>query len=427
MQQQPTKKPGWLRSLFDKFRSSDLDGPDLLLHGAVDNALAQLTAFSQQKSAMIPGGTGRTALSCAHNAFGFHLFQMITEQAQQNVFISPTSIALALSMAYNGANGQTQTEMAQTLHLREMNREELNKLSASMMEMHNDGDTEVELSIANSLWMKDPDRILPEFQELAQKYFQAELGDLAQAPDAINRWASQRTRGKINRIVGKEVTDEDVHAVLMNAIYFRGRWTVPFEPRDTHESTFTLQSGRTRRCKMMSQRGSYYYLEHPRFQAIRLPYGEQNLSMLIFLPSQHTTYSEFLSSLTSENWLEWRGAFQFQEGSLWLPRFHCEYITDLNLPLSNMGMPIAFDQDRADFSRLSHLFYLGLVRHKAIIDVKEEGTEAAAVTEAGALYGSRSSVSDNRFTMIVDRPFFCAIVDERTDAILFMGAIAEPD
>jgi serpin B len=222
MKNQHPKKAGFVRSLFERHHSPAKSDDDVLLQNAVNDSLAQLSAFARQGKTSRSRAPGNTALSCAHNAFGFDLFRLLSEGTWQNVFISPTSVALALSMVYNGADGETQQAMAQTLHLQDMSLEEMNKYSASLMEMLNEGDAEVELCTANSLWMQDADCILPEFQERSQKYFQAELHSLLGAPDTINDWVSAQTRGKINQIVGDEVIQKEIGAVLVNAIYFRG-------------------------------------------------------------------------------------------------------------------------------------------------------------------------------------------------------------
>ena len=427
MKQQGTKKFGFLRSLLEKYRSGEEAEDDLLLRAAVDNAVSRISSAAQQNDVPNQSATYETSLARAHNGFGFRLFHVLTEGTKQNVFLSPTSIALALGMIYNGASGETQTEMAQILQLQEISEEGLNRYSAALIDLLDDVDSEVELFVANSLWMKYANRVLPQFKETAQKRFHAELGSLAGAPDTINHWINQKTQGKIGAMVGEEVHREDVHAVLVNAIYFRGRWTEHFDPGDTRDQMFTLLNDEKIHCKMMKQDGAYHYLQERHFQAIRLPYGEQNISLFVFLPNKNVAYFDFLSSFTPENWRKWRGEFQSKEGFIGLPRFRCEYAKDLGQTLSAMGMSLAFDREHADFSRLSPEFYLALVRHKTFVEVKEEGTEAAAVTMAEAQYGAWGNPEpEDRFTMIVERPFFCAIVDERTETILFMGAILEP-
>jgi serpin B len=180
---------------------------------------------------------------------------------------------------------------------------------------------------------------------------------------------------------------------------------------------------------MMSQSGEYSYLARREFQAIRLPYGEENISLFVFLPNRAISYHAFLALLTPENWTAWRESFGYREGEIHLPRFRYEYSQDLGTALMRLGMSLAFDRFNADFSRLAPPpppFCLDFVRHKTFVEVKEEGTEAAAVTVLAEFAGIGPSEPDDRFTMIVDRPFFCAIVDERTEALLFMGAIVEP-
>jgi serine protease inhibitor len=425
MEPQHSKKSGIWYTLRERFRPTRQETAPDLTRTTVEELLAQLTASKHPENTNSQRVVTRTTLTAAQNAFGFRLFRELAKPPQHNVFVSPTSIALALSMTYNGASGETQEAMASVLELRDMSVEEIKRESAMLLSILNDVEPEIELSVANSLWMRYPERVLPPFQQRSRQYFQAELHDYAGVPDSINAWVSQQTRGRISHIVGREILDEEARAVLVNAIYFRGRWTDVFESRDTHEAPFTRLNGGRETCWMMSQHGGYAYHECSQFQAIRLPYGDQNLSMLVFLPHKRVRYAEFLAEFTLENWKAWRERLRYQKGTICLPRFRCEYTQDLSSVLTQMGMGIAFDRNRADFSQLCPEFFIGQVRHKTFVDVKEEGTEAAAVTAIG-MSGSANVKPEPHFVMVVDRPFVCAIVDERTEAILFLGAIVEP-
>jgi len=179
----------------------------------------------------------------------------------------------------------------------------------------------------------------------------------------------------------------------------------------------------------MFQSRQYAYYEEKDFQAVALPYGKGRVNMYVFLPSEQSSLKQFEQKLTAENWATWMQGFRPRPGDLTLPRFKVEYEASLNKVLKSIGMGEAFDPERADFSALAELkgqkVYITKVKHKAVVEVNEEGTEAAAVTSVGVGVTS-AQVPREKFTMKVDRPFFFAIRDNRTGVVLFMGSIADP-
>ena len=216
---------------------------------------------------------------------------------------------------------------------------------------------------------------------------------------------------------------------LINAIYFKGRWAKPFDPRRSREMPFTLSGGRQKQHPMMAQTGKFDYYAIQGFQAISLPYGAGRASMYIFLPEQRSSLRAFRRELSHKSWDVWLRHFRPAEGTIVLPRFKLAYEATLNDALKALGMGIAFDQRRADFSGMiadgKPSANIDEVKHKTFVEVNEEGTEAAAVTSIGMI---RTTMAPQRnFSMIVDRPFFCAIRDNQTGALLFMGAIIDPE
>ena len=176
----------------------------------------------------------------------------------------------------------------------------------------------------------------------------------------------------------------------------------------------------------MSQRGSYRYYEKSDFQALSLPYGDGRVLMDIFLPAPHASLADFCRSLSSADWERWQSRFAETEGTIQLPRFKLAYETSLNDVLKALGLDIAFSSS-ADFSamcRTETQVRIDEVKHKTFVEVNEEGTEAAAVTSVGMMRAS--FMPKKTFRMVVDRPFFCAIRDTQTGALLFLGAITDP-
>lgn len=364
----------------------------------------------------------------ANTRFGFELFaELAREDAGKNVFISPASVSIALTMLYNGAVGETREAMANTLALQGMSLEEINRANAALMEALRGADPEVRLAIANSLWAAADAAFRSSFVQRNRAFYDAEVravdfddpATLAQ----INGWVKEKTEGKIEEILSR--LDPLTLLVLINAIYFKGKWVEPFDEERTEERPFTLLDGSQKQHPMMSRFGSYRYYRGEGFQAVRLPYGQGRVSMYVFLPDRGVGLEAFQRRLTAENWDGWMARFREMEGRVVLPRFKLSYGKTLNEALQVLGMGIAFE-GRADFSDMcAERAWISLVIHKTFVEVNEEGTEAAAATAVMMVMAVMAP--QETFEMIVDRPFFCAIRDDETGALLFMGAIVDPD
>lgn len=366
-------------------------------------------------------------LVAANTKFGFKLFsEILKKDSQKNVFVSPSSVAIALSMTYNGANGNTKRAMANALQFQGMTLEEINTSQRNLMANLTQVDPKVKLSIANSLWAKEGIAFNLNFLQQNEKFYDAKVKTLdfkrPTASDEINSWVKENTNGKIEKIVDR-ITPEHV-MFLINAIYFKGAWSNEFDQKNTENRPFLLTNGTKKQVPLMKRQGEYRYSETDQFQAISVPYGNGRMSMYVFLPKSNLT--AFQKSLTAENWQTWMKQFSSREGQIQLPRFKMDYEVDLKTALSALGMGVAF-QDAADFSNLSKATTkIDEVKHKTFVEVNEEGTEAAAVTSVGVVATS-AQIQEEPFKMIVDRPFFCAIRDNQTGEILFMGSIVNPE
>lgn len=370
----------------------------------------------------------------ANEQFALQLYETIVAQSDElPAFISPLSINIALAMVYNGSDGETRQQLADALQLTGMTMEEVNRGYNALQHLVEKADPDVQLSIANSIWAREGIAFHDAFLALNQHYYAAEVSELdfsdEEAVDTINAWVDRHTESKISEIIEGPISD-DIIMYLLNAIYFKGDWTKPFEEDMTIEQPFYLSNGETITHPLMAQSGQFDYIENKHFQAIRLPYGEEeNVSMLVFLPSESSDLDTFQSMLTVDNWLKWKGEFESMEGLIRLPRFTMQYEETLNDMLQSIGIVDAFSPHSADFSNMLQTSptanaYISSVRHKSIIEVNEVGTEAAAVT--GISVGL-TSVRTDFFNMTVNRPFFFAIVEEATDTILFMGAVEHPE
>jgi len=371
-------------------------------------------------------------LATSQHRFAFKLFAELTKStSEKNVFISPASVTLALALAYNGARGETERAIARTLELGEIDLDALNRANAALIESLRALDPQVVLAIANSLWAQQGMTFDPAFLRRNREFYGAEVATLdfgdARAAAAINDWVVRNTNGKIDKIVDR--IDPSALLFLINAIYFKGNWARQFDPRRTRDLPFTLPDARQKQHPLMAQSGKFDYYAGQGFQAISLPYGAGRASMYIFLPEQRSNLRAFQRELGHKSWDAWMRHFRQSEGTIVLPRFKLSYEVTLNDALKALGMAIAFDGRRADFSAMiadgKPSPNIDEVRHKTFVEVNEEGTEAAAVTSIGMV---RTSMMPQRsFSMVVDRPFFCAIHDNHTGTLLFLGSIVDPE
>lgn len=366
----------------------------------------------------------------ANRRFAFQLFEeVLKDEDEGNVFISPFSVSTALAMTYNGAAAETEEAMADVLKLQDLTLEEINEAHASLRSVIIQADPGVELSIANSLWGREGQPFKPDFLEQNEQYYDARIRELdfddPQASRTINDWVREQTNGKIEEIIDTDIDPETI-LFLINAIYFKGEWAEPFDEENTVDEDFHLLDGTTKSVPMMSRSGEYPYYKNKAFEAIQLPYGNERLAMTVFLPAVNSSLDQFLQQLNEQKWQEWMASFDKQTGSIHLPRFQLEFETTLDHVLKRMGMKVAFDEERANFERMVSIppnAYIKEVKHKSYVEVNEEGTEATAATSVEMAV---ESAPLDAFQMKVDRPFFFTIQDQETGTLLFMGSVVEP-
>jgi serpin B len=213
---------------------------------------------------------------------------------------------------------------------------------------------------------------------------------------------------------------------LINAIYFKGRWQDEFEKSLTEDGVFRSAGGGEKKVPMMNRSGSFRYGEDASLQVVRLPYGGGRMAMYVFLPRTADGLGELLRTLDERSLGEWAGKLRTLDGDVTIPRFKIAYECGLASALKAMGMKSAFDAGSADFSGMSQQeLFISEVKHKAVVDVNEEGTEAAAVTSIEMRVTSALAPMD-RFSFVADRPFFFVIRDDATGALLFMGTLYDP-
>ena len=375
-------------------------------------------------------------LAAANNTFAFKLLkQLSTQQPAASIFVSPYSAATALQMAANGAAGQTKTEMQQVLETTAISTTALNEASKAAASLLNPKDTNVILTTANALWYRQGAAVKPGFLEANQKFFSSTVKalDFGNAPAAeaeINQWASDQTHGRITGIANGMIDRVYTDLVLANAIYFKGKWLDPFDAKLTKERPFHPAAGVAKNLPMMEMSKKFIYRKGSGYQAVRLPYMGYDLAMYVFLPDLGSSPAKLLQIMNGNNWRRVTlPGFNERDGLVVLPKFKLENMLELNEPLKALGMKTAFNNQKsqpdADFSGMfSDAHHISEVRQKAFVEVSEAGTEAAAVTGVDMpLSASFEENPPKPFEMIVDRPFLFAIVDARSEMILFMGLV----
>jgi serpin B len=377
-------------------------------------------------------------VAAADNAFGFRLLGAVQKKAPAgNVVLSPVSAALDLAMALNGATGETRQQMLAALSLGGSDIDAINTANAQLIKVIRTPTNSVTLSVADSLWV-DQRRVTlrPDYVQRMQEAYDAEINALdfsdPGAAARINGWASKQTQERIPKVIDR-VDPADL-ALLLNAVYFKGQWTHKFDKAQTQQRDFTLASGAVKPVARMAQSGRFEYFDTPDLQAIRLPFGAGDLVMEILLPAKSSSLGALEAQLTPEHWAAWRTQHISRSGRIELPRFELKSSYHLNEPLQALGMVRAFHSSGPDAAQLTQMlspkqgdaghFFISSVLQSTYWKVDEEGSEAAAVTTIGV----RAAVMrpEQPFQMIVDRPFFCAIEDRRSGALLFVGAIYDP-
>jgi len=371
-----------------------------------------------------------------NNAFAFDLYQIVREE-KGNAFYSPYSIALTLAMAYAGARGETERQMAETLHY-SLPQERLHpaynalslRLASRGTESEEDPERRFRLVVANSVWGQSGYSFREEYLDvLASNYgLGLRLLDFSEAPEearqAINTWVSDRTNGLIDNLIPQGIINTLTRLVLTNAIYFRASWRYPFDDGDTTDRAFRLLGGDEITTLTMEQTQQFDYASGEGYQAVELPYVGEEVSMLIIAPELEE-FETFEDELDVDRVDEITQDLERTNVTLRLPLFEFSSDFQLSNTLRNMGMPAAFSPEEADFSGIdgTQRLFIRDVLHKGFVSVDESGTEAAAAT---AVVIEEESVPPTPIEMTIDSPFIFLIRDVETGTILFVGRVWNP-
>ncbi|WP_438434815.1 serpin family protein [Gorillibacterium sp. sgz500922] len=368
----------------------------------------------------------------ANNQTGFTLVQQLWEHQTKNHFFSPLSFSQALGMVYSGAAGVTQEEMADALHYKGLEDEAIATGNAALLDVlasSKKGGFQVKL--ANSLWLHQGASFSEDFLASLRYTYRAKVSELdfasPQTPKTINDWVNQQTDGRIPSLIDQPLPKQD-RMVLLNAISFDAKWSLPFDPEMTSQDIFHRADGTEVPASFMRQYKYFAYKKTARYEVALLPYADSSCSMAIVLPAAGIRPDELMAELT-EHPMDWQSGFPKQKIVLELPKFSYSDEAKLVQPLMKLGMKRAFDPTQADFSPITGkegepLSISGILQ-RSFIRVDEAGTEAAAATAVMGEAGSAGK-PEEPVRFIVNRPFFYAIQDSATHAVLFAGVVYDP-
>lgn len=385
------------------------------------------------------------APASTQNRFGLALVRQVAQAAgSANVFLSPLGVLAALTLAMGGAAGATRAAFATTLFGEGPAADDAEEaLARQLWELGQATEGQAVLRIASSLWADHRFSMAPAFVERARALYRAEAATLDFAAPAaaptINAWAHRQTQGRVSEIVSAKALAGPPPAavVLLNAVYFQARWEFPFDPAATGPGLFRQADGATQQVPLMRRVSRHFgYLAGNGWQAVALPYEgrPRGTSMLVFVPDEADGLPAFLATLDAPRWATWHAALRARpeplEVDLTLPRFRLEWGADLVPVLEQLGLAAAF-RPGADFAPLGFRAeegggFIGAVLHKTFLAVDELGTEAAAVTAVMCLVGAGPpAAAPRRVVVRADSPFFCAIVDDQSGAVLFAGTVCD--
>jgi len=367
----------------------------------------------------------------AGEAFAFDFLGQIVREEDDgaNIFVSPLSASMALGMTLAGAEGGTFEAMRSALRLGGLERETIGAGYRSLIDLLSDLDPTVRMEIGNSVWHREGFTLEAAYVDEVERDFLARVAGLdfsdPASADVINRWVRESTDGLIEGIVEPPI-DPLTMVFLINAIYFDGRWTTPFDRERTRPGEFRRSDGSGTTVPFMwLSDGAVRYAETAEYQAIELPYGGEAFVMTIALPAEGTDIRGFVEALDATAWNDIVSGLGRTKVLVGIPKFSLEYDRSLNETLEALGMGVAFDETAADFSRmhrdaLAMGLHISRVKQKAFVEVDEEGTRAAAVTSVEV------GITSAPPSFVADRPFLFAIRERLSGALLFTGVVRDP-
>jgi serpin B len=404
----------------------------LVVKGTVGILAAVIMAGAPLSAFETPRQRSDNNMVQSNTQFAVQLYTKLNEVQSGNLFFSPYSISTALAMTCAGAAGDTREEMAEVLQVN-VPEPEMHAAMAKLIAALRSSDKGYQLRVANRLWGQTGYAFLPEFLQTTRSIYEAQLGEVdfakqtEQARRTINQWIEQQTEAKIKDLIPAGLLASDTRLVLTNAIYFKGSWQESFDKESTQDAPYFASGDKEITIPTMHQVARFGYRASEGLQVLELPYAGRALSMVILLPASKNGLNELEQSISRTGLVDLVSGLRWRDVSVFLPRFKLSCQFSLRDALASMGMPLAFDPDKADFSRMSRdeRLVISAVVHKAFVDVNEEGTEAAAATGV-IMAPTAAPVQEEPPTFRADHPFVFLIRDNRTGSILFLGRVINP-
>lgn len=365
----------------------------------------------------------------SNNLFAFKLYDKVKKEKKENLFFSPFSISTALAMTYAGARNETEKQMCHTLHF-SLDQTRFNQEYKTYLEkLESDTGKDLKIENANAIWVAKSFPLLNTFSEIAYQDYHAvsqniDFSNPEQIRNQMNSWVERKTNDKIKDLIQPGILTPHTRVVLVNAIYFKGKWNIPFSKDSTRSDNFYRNNSGRIKTDFMHNIAHYRYYDDTLLQAVELPYAGGKTSMMIFLPKSRNGINAMENRLNYYYYSKIVSSLYSQRVQVALPKFKTTVLFELSKVLSNMGMPVAFSGN-TDFSGISDEYiYINSIIHKAFIDVNEEGTEAAAATAIVMKMTVMRPMPIRSFN--ANHPFIFIIRDNETGSILFMGKIMDP-
>lgn len=369
--------------------------------------------------ANIADGTSSFAFDFLHNL-------QQTQSSEDNLFVSPLSLHMALGMLLNGAEKETAEEILKTLQMDGISVADLNNAYKTLINDLPVADLKVSLGLANSMWYKSGFEVESDFQNILKTSFNSEITGLPfdnAAKDKINQWASDKTNGKIKKVLDE--IDSNKVMFILNALYFKGDWKTKFDLKETVETPFKLDNGGSKTVKMMNVKAAFKVAGDAKYSAVQLPYSNGQFTMTLLIPQGENSIDQVLSEFSDSKWKELSSRLTERNVKVGLPRFKLEYSVKLKSTLEKMGIQKVFTS-AAELGKINKTadLYVDFVNQDTYLGIDEQGTEAAAVTTIGF---DVTSVNPDEPKFVCDRPFGLIISENTSNTILFMGRIKNPD
>lgn len=365
------------------------------------------------------------------NDFACSFFKKMSEREkeQKNFFISPLSALFNLGMVANGASGKTLQEIESVLSASGSKLQSINSYFLKLMNNLPQLDSTAIFQSVNSIWIHDKSPVKAAFQQINQKYFLAEIQNLdfsnPKSTDIINQWTKEQTQGRISKILDQT----QGNCILINALFFKGGWINTFDPAETRQEDFYPSKGKKHPVSMMHQSDTWFgFHETELFEMATLPYGNDSYAMTVILPKRGIPVDSCITIFTETNWKAWLTASDTisRNLDLKLPSFKLDYKADIIPVFQKMGINDAFNENCADFSRMTDMSaYISEIKQFTRLEVTETGTVAAAATITDIVFESEIVPAIPPHPFHVNRPFLLVIHENRTGLILFMGKMLD--